>query len=439
MRQRTLAVIASLVTLVSAATAHAQILTGNIIGSIKDASNAVLPGVTITLTSPALPSGPVTTVTNEKGEYRFGQLAPGLYTLVTSLSGFSTYNEDGLEVSVATTIERNITLKVGAVAETITVSGESPMVDTRRVGVASNIKEDTLDTLPIHRYQAAEFAKWSPGVAPTDPAGSGAGLSVMGSSTSENSVLLDGINILTPNGGNWGSGDLDSFEEVQVVTLAASAEYQVAQGGVLNIVMKQGTNRVHVDGSGYWYPDALISKPILLNCNCSLGQTGFTTIFWRNYSVHAGGPLVKDKLWFYGGGNYDAKIITTPGIDPGRARKDHPFYSHASMSKITWQVNKRVKFSQVYNLDWWGGQIVPTVSRPFETQSPQFGLVRSYSSELTATLSNNTLLTVRATGITDPNYPQKPFTGDTTTPIRSDSVTGLSCCGVGSFGRLDLW
>lgn len=420
-------------------TVEAQSLTGSVIGSVRDESGALLPGVTITLISPALPAGSVSAVTSEKGEYRITQLGPGTYTLATSLSGFSSYQEEGLVVAVGGTTERNITLKVGAVSETVTVSGVSPMVDTRKVGVTANIKEETLDTLPIHRYMAAEFGKWSPGVAPTDPAGSGASLSVMGSATSENSVLIDGINILTPSGGNWGTGDLDAAEEVQVVTLAASAEYQVAQGGVFNVVMKQGTNSFRMDGSAYWYPDALISKPIQLNCNCPLGKTGFTTIFWRNYSGHVGGPIVKNRLWFYAGGNYDAKIITTPGIDPNRARRDHPFYSHASFAKATWRLNDRINFKQVYSNDWWGGQIIPTVAQPFETLSPQFGLVRSYASEVTATLSNRTLLTVRATGILDPHYPQRPFTDDTTTPIHNDSLTGIACCGVSSFGRLDLW
>lgn len=430
--------ISLLVVLALASRAQAQILTGSVIGTVRDESGAVLPGVTVTLASTALPGGPSTMVTTEKGEYRFPQLAPGTYALTMVLQGFSTYQEQDLQVAVGATIERIVTLKLATVAETITVSGETPMVDPRKVGVTTNLPEEILETLPIHRYMAAEYGKWAPGVAPSDPAGQGAGLSVMGSGTNENSVLIDGVNILTPSGGNWGTGDLDAAEEVQVVTLAASAEYQVAQGGVLNVVMKQGTNAFRFDGSGYWYPDALVSKPIKRNCNCPLGQTGFTNVFWRNYSAHVGGPIAKDRLWFYGGGNMDEKIQTSPGVDPNRAVRKHPFYSHASFLKVTWNVNDAVKFKQVYQNDWWGGQIVPTIQRPFETLNPQFGLVRTYASEVTATLSNTTLLTVRATGILDPHYPTRSLTGDTTTPYRTDQVTGLACCGVQNFGRNNL-
>src|SRR5262249_42977151 len=154
MRQRQLAFVASaFVILMAAGAAAAQILTGNIIGTVKDESGAVLPGVSLTLTSPtALPAGPVMTVTNEKGEYRFAAIPPGTYSLAAALSAFSTYEERGLEVALGGTVERNLTLKLATVAETITVSGETPMVDPKNVGVTANLNESALDTLPNHRF-----------------------------------------------------------------------------------------------------------------------------------------------------------------------------------------------------------------------------------------------------------------------------------------------
>ena len=92
----------------------------------------MLPGVTVTLTSPVMPGGPATEVTNAQGEYRFTRLAPGTYELKVSLPGFGTYQETDLRVAVGGTTERAVTLKLGAVTETITVSGQSPVVDTRR-------------------------------------------------------------------------------------------------------------------------------------------------------------------------------------------------------------------------------------------------------------------------------------------------------------------
>jgi hypothetical protein len=421
-----------------ASAAEAQVLTGTILGTVKDDTGAVLPGVTLTLTSEVIPGRPATTVTNDKGEYRFGELRPGTYELSATISGFTNYKEEGLQVAVGGTTERNIALKVGAVSETITVSGKSPMVDTEKVGVTANLGEQALDDLPTHRFQTLEYAKWAPGVLPTDPAGSGSSVSVMGSAVSENSLLMDGTQILHPGSGStWGSGDLDAIEEMQTVTLGASAEYQVAQGGVFSAVMRSGTNTFSGDGSAWWFPDSLVTKPIKINCNCSLGTTGFTNLQFRDDSGHLGGPIIHDKMWFYGGANYNQKIITNPGFDY-RLQSSQPFYSHATFAKVTWQINNSLKvFGAQWN-DWWGGQVFPTIQAPYATQSPQFGLVRSYSGEADWVISKNTLLLGRITGFLDPNYPQKALDGDTTTPWHTDLVTGITCCGVQSFGVLNV-
>jgi hypothetical protein len=131
--------------LLFAAAAEAQLSTGTIIGTVRDESNAVLPGVTVTLTSPVLPGGPSVIVTNEQGEYRFTRLPPGTYSITVALPGFGTYNETDLRVSVAGTTERNVTMKLGAVAETITVSGQAPVVDTRKSGITNNIGAEQLE------------------------------------------------------------------------------------------------------------------------------------------------------------------------------------------------------------------------------------------------------------------------------------------------------
>src|SRR6185295_1281322 len=122
MRIRT--IVFSVALLLSAIASEAQISTGNIIGIVRDESNAVLPGVTVTLTSQAMPGGPVTEVTNAQGEYRFTRLVPGTYALKASLTGFITYQETDLRVAVGGTTERAVTLKLGAVTESITVSGQ---------------------------------------------------------------------------------------------------------------------------------------------------------------------------------------------------------------------------------------------------------------------------------------------------------------------------
>src|SRR5262249_6475176 len=110
---------ASILLLTLAGAVQAQVLTGSVIGAVKDDSGAFLPGVTVTLTSPALPAGPAVQVTNQTGEYRFTQLSPGTYTLTMSLAGFSTYEEKDLRVVVSGALERIVTLKLGTIAESI--------------------------------------------------------------------------------------------------------------------------------------------------------------------------------------------------------------------------------------------------------------------------------------------------------------------------------
>jgi hypothetical protein len=420
--------------------ADAQVLTGNIIGTVKDESGAVLPGVSVTILSPtALPGGPRTVVTNETGEYRFTELTPGSYALTITIQGFSTYQEEGLVVAVGGTTERNVSLKMAAVAETITVTGASPMIDSRKVGVTTNLDVQVLESIPIKRNTMLEYAKWAPGVAAQDPSGSGnnGSVAVMGSDTSENSILFDGVMTNHPaSGGYWASGDMDGMEEVQLVTLGASPEYHVAQGGVINAVFKTGTNLFKADARADWHPDGLVSKPIQLACNCAVRTTGFTTEGYRDLSGHVGGPIVQDRLWFFAGGNYYTRTQSNPGIDPSLPLER---YSHRILGKVNWQPNQRIQLKQTFTFFRWWNPGLPTLSQPFATQTASGGpSLPMYSSELTATLTPNTLLTARATGWWDNGYNNAwPLSGNTTASYHLNEITSAACCGVQSFSKED--
>src|SRR5438309_262906 len=190
------AVLLCLLALSSAA--GAQVVTGSIVGTVRDESGAVLPGVTVTLTSPVLPTGPATFVTNEQGDYRFTNLRPGSYTLKTSLDGFSEYEESGLVVIVGGTTERRIALKLAALEEKVTVTGQSPIIDLSRVAVTTNLPQQVIENIPSMRYGFHEFVKWAPGVAASDIQGSSGNASVLGSSSSENMFLYEGVNTNDP-------------------------------------------------------------------------------------------------------------------------------------------------------------------------------------------------------------------------------------------------
>src|SRR5206468_2625583 len=221
----------------------AQVTTGNIIGSVRDESGAVLAGVTATLASSARPGGPQSTATDEQGQYRFTRLQPGIYTLKVELPGFNIYEETDLQVLAGNTIERVVTLKVAAVAEIITVSGQAPVVDVRRAGIQNSIPAEQLEAAASERYGVQTYMTMLPGVT-TDSYNRVFQVTVMGSNSNETTILSDGVSINNvASGGSWLLADFDSAQEVSATTLGASAEYQAAGGGVLQMISKTGTNR----------------------------------------------------------------------------------------------------------------------------------------------------------------------------------------------------
>ncbi len=420
--------------------ASGQVLTGTIIGTVMDESQSSLPGVTATLTSPALPGGPVTAVTSETGEYRFVALAPGIYTLAVSLPGFATYQEEGLRVTAAGTLERNITLKVSTINETVTVSGESPMVDVRQVAVSHTVSTELVENLQNQRYSVQEYAKWVPGVSAGDPSARSQSVAVMGSTTSENSWLMDGIVTNSPlNGGSHQGGDPDTIEELQVSTLGASAEYAIAQGAVFNFILKSGTNRFSGTGSYVYQNDSMVSKPTLVDCNCPAGRTGFSRRGVKDYSFHVGGPIIKDRLWYFVGGINWQRKESSPGADPHNQAYDQ---DSKESGKITWKISNRWKYSGVLNNEPFRtpgrpSLTQPTVSTLLDRDGTGIGIV-TYGNELTDELSSSTLLTMRVSGTFDPDPKGIAKSGDYVTPNHTDSATGIQSGGTLMFYRQNL-
>ena len=424
-----------------AAVAQAQVLTGQVIGTVTDASGGVLPGVTISLSSPqALPGGGRFAVTNETGEYRFGNLDRGVYNMTVELPGFSTYEELDLIVEVGGTTERNVMLPLASVSESITVSGESPMVDTRAVGTSTNMQPELMHVLPTHRGQFAELAKFVPGVTPNDPTGRGTSFQTMGSQNRENTFQFEGIIANTTAGGSFFRSAHDAFEEVQITTLGVSTEFQAAQGTTMTMVYKSGTNRYTAEGSVFWYPDGLLSKPVQEDCNCALGTTGFTNLAHRNISLHVGGPIRRDRIWFFAGGIYANRVQSQPGantdaiqnlIDSSGLQNS---YNHVPSAKITWQPADSLRFKHAYEQTIWGAGGIQNVTpvRPLGTIRSCFGQSPRFSNEMTYTLTSNTVLTALIAGYRSP-WSSPPITGDRTTPRRNDSGTGIPSGGVDEF------
>jgi carboxypeptidase family protein len=410
---------------------QAQVTTGNIIGTVHDQSGAVLLGVTATVTSPDLPGGQRSVVTNEQGQYRFAGLQPGTYTLNVELPGFSTYRETDLRVLAAGTTGRIVTLQVATVAETIEVSGQAPVVDVRAAGIQNSLPAKQLEAAASERYGVQAYMAMLPGVT-TNTYNRVWQVTVMGSNSNETTILSDGVSINNAaSGGSWLLADFDSAQEVSATTLGASAEYQAAGGGVLQMISKSGTNQFHGDASGYWSPDKLTSKPVMLPCaRCGTGvNTGFRWYKYRDLSGHIGGPIIRDRLWFFGGLIYRARSGSGPG-DPTPPDNEKFLDMITDLNtKLNWRITDRLEFQQSFYAEIFGtvNPAFTTPMRPIATlQHSEGGAVLNgnWGSQLTWTLSPKTLVTGRY-NITQGGSNRIGFFRDLTTPQHRDQFTGL--------------
>ncbi len=362
-----LALRASACLLLFSSVAAAQVLTGTLFGSVRDQTGMVLPGASVSVSSPALIGGPITGVTDERGEYRFPALSPGDYTLEITLANFATYREDAIPIRIGGSIERIVDLQLAGVSDVVVVEGHASAIEARRSGLANRDGEEQLKSIPVRRYSMFDFIKASPGVSPTSPSsGTDNSVSVFGSGGNENLYLLDGANFTCPcSGGAAPQPDVDVIQEIQIDSLGATAEYGNIQGAVFNIVTKQGGNRFALDASYYGQSDALTSHPIEIPCiRCSLPSTRYSRGRYRDVTTHLGGPIVRDRIWFFGGYQYLRDYDSQPGTDPLFPRTSE--YDKV-FAKATWQVTPRLKWMSSVHDEWWTNPERPTLSRPFDT------------------------------------------------------------------------
>ncbi len=217
----------------------AQTTTGTLRGTVTDTSGAVLPGATVELTGVA---GTQTAVADANGQYRFQALTPGVYALKATLDGFKAILMDGLRVEVGRTFDVDLRLEVGGVAEIITVTGESPLVDTSQSAVTVNYNQELIQSTPVLRFSVFDYFQMTPGISSTQVQDSTTS-SAFGSNTNENQYQIDGTNITSPTAGQmWPYPNTDIVAEMELVGVGAPAEYGNMQGAVFNIVTKSGGN-----------------------------------------------------------------------------------------------------------------------------------------------------------------------------------------------------
>ncbi|MCL4821920.1 MAG: carboxypeptidase regulatory-like domain-containing protein [Vicinamibacteria bacterium] len=287
---------------------HAQETAGTIAGVVKSPDGAVLPGATVEASGPA---GLLSVVSDAKGEYRFPRLPSGRYKIVASLAGFSRA-EASIDVAVGTTARAEFTLQLSSVTETINVIGEAAAVDITSSATATSISRERIDLIPRGR-DFTDVVAQAAGASDESQAG---GISIDGSSGSENRFVIDGIDTTSPQTGvNSVPMRADFIEEVQVKSAGYAAEFGGSTGGVVNAITKSGNNQFHggvltqyQDRSwggpvrGLLRRDLATDAPIYINPEKD-EQTRWDPGFFL------GGPILKDKLFFFG--SYQPGITKT--------------------------------------------------------------------------------------------------------------------------------
>jgi outer membrane receptor protein involved in Fe transport len=401
----------------------AQRTTGGVSGTVKDATGAALPGATVSVSGPYI-VGTQTAQTNESGFYRIINLPPGEYELKISLAGFKTASRRALRIPVGSTIEENATLEVSQLQEEVEVLGDAPVVDTSSNEVGSNYGREFVDNAPLRRFSFFDLVAAAPGSLQGGDSNNTSRTMVYGSSYDENAFQVDGVDI-TDNFFNEALAEpnTDAIEEVEVLSLGAPAEYGNLTGAVYNIVTRQGTNEFHGDLGFYFQSDGLTSSnteelqnpdgSFLDTCPDGVGRCPWTRDQYTDFSAQLGGPIVKDKLWFFASYANQRDYIWDVGVDSSndltavRGRTDRYF------GKLNWQINANHKLVGTFHLDDKEDDAGLALN-----SAPETAITRSASTPTpgigyTGVLSDKTVLEVRYSGFygdvkqrpTDPNQP----------------------------------
>ena len=295
MKTKLLALLAAAVLLIPSA-AVAQIgQTATLTGTVTDASGAVLPGVTVTVTSESLIGGARSAVTDDNGVYRFPTLPPGTYTVSAELSGFKTFAQENVRLQLGQTITVDPSLEVGGFQDRITVAGGAPVVDATSSAAQKNLTEEVMENIPFTSRFGPGAMLLAPGVNPNNYSAYGSG------AQSSNAYMIDGVDVSDPEGGTiWLFANHNWIQEVQVIGLGANAEYGGFTGVASNSLFRSGSNAFRGLFEALYENDAMTGSNVseeILEENESL--TPGSTEYITDTTFQIGGPIKRDKVWFF--------------------------------------------------------------------------------------------------------------------------------------------
>lgn len=325
-----------LVVLLFAVGVSAQVRYGSIEGTVKDDGGQALPGVTVTLSGEAM-MGQRVAVGDENGRFRFSLVPPGTYSVEAALVGFQTVMQESVPVALGQTAILDITLASGTFAETLQVTAEQVLVDTTSSNVGGNITGEFIASLANDRQYQTVMAILPGAIDANNPL-------MHGASGADNMYLIDGADSSDPMTRTWSSAmNFDNIDEIQVVTAGANAEYGKGTGAVVNLVTKSGSNEFH-GTLRYTYSDEDINEELKGDRYYFSDATKYASE--KRPSANLGGPILKDRLWFFTSYEERAKtkaIARYESPDDALAgsyvQGETPYEGHYFSGKLTWQLN----------------------------------------------------------------------------------------------------
>lgn len=316
--------------------------TGTIAGTVRSPEGDILPGVTVSITSPAMIVPSRSVITNQAGAFRFAALPPGEYKVSFELSGMQTVIREGIIVPVAQTVTLDIALELKTVEEAITVVGQTPTIDKLRTTRPANMEKIFLQSLPAPR-NLNTYVNMAPGLD---------NLSAHGGSTMDNAVLLDGVNLIDAATGVQAAGvnfGLDIMEEISIQASGLTAEYGSVRGAVINVVTKSGGNSF--SGSGSFYLNHEKLKGDNTQDTPLAGAKSGNRLEYEP-TLTLGGAIIRDKLWFFTNASFNNSerfVAGYPGNCAPGAEKPIKTLVPYPYVKLSYQPGVNDKFTLSYN------------------------------------------------------------------------------------------
>jgi len=393
----------------------AQILTGNIEGTVKDEEGAVLPGVNVEISSPSL-MGVRSVVTTERGFFRFVNLSPGIYKITFNLEGFLKVENQNVRVSVNSTITIDTVLRQKTLEKAVTVLAQAPVVDVTKSSMSTTFSKENIEKIPSGRETYMDIVKQAAGLTPAYESSSR--IMSFGSNAQSNGFYVDGVNMSSPELGiAWTSIQQDAMTEVETMGVGAPAEYGKLTGAVVNIVTKSGGN--NLEGSLFYYGQY----------NALTGDNNPDSNRWFSYKrdtyydvgFSVGGPILKDKIWFFSSTSLKKDVSTSWQNDPAYPPdgKDRQGYL-----KLTFQISPKYKITAAFHYD---NQAYTGSPSPIETKEAVWGegvkgpLVNFLFTWITG---KNSFLDIKYSGWWSRDDALTPFGGDFNKKLHYDLVTG---------------